>query len=515
MIKPPFNRIALVQLGEFSDILTAAPIAKYYHDKGFDVYFPIYNSFVEKFEYALNYINWIPIPYGLNMPEITPYLQKIFDQIKCDKIIWLNEYKEYLSNNKNEIASRLKHDEFQYWISGVPLKEKWNLKIRRNKKLEDQLYRKLVKSERYILVSNIKETEIHHIKERFKDHQIVSILNDTENPFDWLKIIEKADYLLLNQGFYTNLIEQLNIKKNKILSFNKSIDNSETRCKDWEIKIKDTILNLPSPAPIRFKNENCLTKKSTDSIQANQTIDQQIKHNQSFDEFTSNTIIVVTTYNRSAITRVCLENLSATKHHATLVILDDHSTDYDISDLKEWSQSNHVVRFGEKMHVDKLRAKAHEIGRLSGAKYIYHTDNDAYHDPLWLMKIYEMVSTGAHFVGLFSSKHHTKFTVNMSGNYILRTACPGISFFYELSALDRSINFSNRITGQESNYLSWDFVFGNILGLALISSTSYVEHFGADGIHNKSFDDDTAMNPSNWLKIRRNEILKTINTAHI
>ena len=510
-MKPEKKSIALIQLRDSADIITVIPVAKHYYDLGFEIYFPISPTIIAQFRNSVNYISWISLPFGCNLEETIKYIYTALNELKCDYIIWLNEERGFEYNNFRHISNALKFDEFQYWIAGVPFEKKWNLVLNRNREREDALYDKIVNSDQFLVVY-IDEAEFNNlnITKIYKQHQIIKIENQTDNKFDWLKIIENAKHLILKEGFYSNLVEQLNLFNSKNLILSRDARLTETRRNHRCLEITNGYSSINTGYDKLNLMQNHLALNYISDIQSNKKLLASIDKNQTFEDFTSEIIIVVTTFNRSLITQICLQNLNSTKHNATLVVLDDHSTDYSISDLKKWSKSENVVRFKEKMHIDKLRAKAHEIGKISGAKYIYHTDNDSIHDPNWLMRLYEMNATGAPLMSLFNSKHHENFTIKKLNHYVIRSACPGISFFYKIAALNEPIDFSSRITGREDKYLSWDFTFGNKLGVAIISSTSYVEHFGADGIHSQSFEDDTAINPSNWLQVKRKEILQTI-----
>lgn len=206
----------------------------------------------------------------------------------------------------------------------------------------------------------------------------------------------------------------------------------------------------------------------------------------------------MTTFNRKRVTKLCLENIDKYRRSASLCVLDDHSTEYDLEELKSWTRSSAVVRLPNKMGINNLRVAAHKIAQKNNSKYVYHIDNDAYHDPNWMIRMYELSQEHKGVLGLYNTSHHFVATIKENTDVIHRRACPGLSFFYEVSALKEvPTTFNN----------SWDFLFGDRIGNTLISKISYVEHLGADGIHNADFERDRAHNPTLWLKRERARLI--------
>ena len=222
----------------------------------------------------------------------------------------------------------------------------------------------------------------------------------------------------------------------------------------------------------------------------------------SFDEFVKSTLIVMTTFNRKDITEICVKNIHEHKRDASLWIVDDHSTEYDINWLQSIAPNATIVQFTEKLGIEKLRYNIQVETLKTEYKFVYHTDNDAFHDPLWLVRLYELYYHNVPVLGLYNTNHHFKHTVKEYSNYILRSACAGISFWIEqekIKSLPTEFNDS------------WDYEFCNMLGKrAVVSEVSFVEHFGGGGIHNRDFERDRAYNPTTFLKNERPRILKLL-----
>lgn len=221
------------------------------------------------------------------------------------------------------------------------------------------------------------------------------------------------------------------------------------------------------------------------------------------NSFSKDIVIVLATFNRKKVTEICLKNLSQTCKYATLWVIDDYSTEYDLDFLKQIAPNANVFRLEKKYGIEHLRRHSHFLAEKAGFKFIYHTDNDAFHDPNWLEKLFEIHQKGFNWIGLYNTAHHNHRTKRKFDEEIdIRSACPGISFFYKIDLL----------SGVIPDFLpnSWDFVFGDILFECAVSTTSYLEHFGANGLHNTNFDGDRAKNPTKWLSDRREEILNKL-----
>lgn len=220
-----------------------------------------------------------------------------------------------------------------------------------------------------------------------------------------------------------------------------------------------------------------------------------------FEEFSKALVIAHTTCNRRAITEISLANMSVSKGLATHWVYDDHSTQMTVEELQAMAPGAVVVRHEKKLGIHKLREHLHYEAIKAGFKFIYHTDNDAYHDPDWLKRMYEIWSKLQLPVGLYNSRFHGHNTIRTVDDVDVRHQCPGVSMMYELAKTPSPmVNPS----------FCWDINYSKALKEIAISKMSYVEHFGADGIHNKDHERDKAKDPSPWLKSERPRILKLL-----
>jgi hypothetical protein len=210
-------RIGLIQSRGLGDIVIALPIAKWYHDRGYEVVWPIDEKFYPSFKDTINYVSFIPFKF---QPTITGFYAKpleILNTQNCEKIINLYSFLSNLPVYRKKLSSSLSFDQYKYAISKVPFKEKWNLIIKRNIKNETELFNKKIENDDYILIhdtgSNIKASI--NIPQKYKEYQKIIIDETTQSIFDWLYIIEKAKCLFMIDSCFSNLVDQLQINTEK------------------------------------------------------------------------------------------------------------------------------------------------------------------------------------------------------------------------------------------------------------------------------------------------------------
>jgi hypothetical protein len=212
-------RIGLIQSRGIGDIIIALPIADYFLERGDEVHWPIVEDLVPIFAPVKPEVNFTPVPVDDNVFFETPLAQ--LNELRCDRIISLYSF---LKSNPTAcnltLNASLKFDEYKYAVAGVPFAKKWELRIRRNLKRELDLMQRLNITRPYICVHRKGyqfEANIHLPKELTDQYQIIEISPITDSPFDWIMTLERASKLVLIDGCFSNLVEQLNMTAEKYL----------------------------------------------------------------------------------------------------------------------------------------------------------------------------------------------------------------------------------------------------------------------------------------------------------
>lgn len=195
------NKLLIQQPGKVGDILICAPIAKWYADKGYEVYWECpsqYHSLFKHFDYVTpvekalgQYEKTIDISFGLNPKSHT-------------NIIWHKR-------RESESFVTVKYD-----LAGVPVSERHNLVYQRNINNENELYQTLGLSPGcdYILVHDSSDygTPIH-VDSELKIIKFAPVDNYTI--FDWRKVIENAKEIHCIDSSLANFVEVINTSADK------------------------------------------------------------------------------------------------------------------------------------------------------------------------------------------------------------------------------------------------------------------------------------------------------------
>lgn len=239
--------------------------------------------------------------------------------------------------------------------------------------------------------------------------------------------------------------------------------------------------------------------------------------------------IDVPVYNRKNITEIVLQQLQKTKGvEDVLRIYNDNSTEYDNDFLKSFGEvKNYDVKCEHRwQNIHKIRSLAFRDFLHEDFDFLYITDNDALHDPNWrqeLLQGYEehklpvsgyvsgyMYNNYDYYRNQFSNKRY---------NAIYSTG-GGISMLLHKSHIRTIVDRM----GASDIHDMWDCTaWGYLNNRYTLTRQSFLDHFGKGGLHHQSWDQERAINPTNYLinirqsvidylenKISRDEILQKI-----
>jgi glycosyltransferase involved in cell wall biosynthesis len=221
-------------------------------------------------------------------------------------------------------------------------------------------------------------------------------------------------------------------------------------------------------------------------------------------------LIVVPTFNREKISKACLQQLFRTKGVGnTLVVVDDQSTEYDPRVAFNTCCDN-IITASQKLNIDMLRCFNYELFLQNKScqefDYLYLTDNDAFHSPQWLSVLEAAYNKYKLPVCLYNTKCHRLGQDTLEGDYILSPSAPGISQFFDRATVEKIYNGIK--AGGARALTCWDYRSIEFAGgQAVTTATSYVEHYGANGLHNADFYTDVATTPTPWLASKRPALL--------
>jgi hypothetical protein len=192
------KKLLLIQPGAYGDLIVCAPIAKWYADKGYEVYWPIR----KKFKSVLKEFSYVT-PVILN--------EKILhsDWLRSDVLKILPTIDKY--NKILNLADRGTHpyaqmpdesfEQCKYRLAEVPFEEKHTLEWNRNKKKEDEIYDRYVKSLEYVFVHNTSSGK-EKVSIPTSVNKPVVFCDNPEgyNIFDWYKVAINASEIYCTES---------------------------------------------------------------------------------------------------------------------------------------------------------------------------------------------------------------------------------------------------------------------------------------------------------------------------
>lgn len=237
------NKLGLIQTRGIGDIIIAAPIAQYYIDMGKQVYWPVDSRFYPSVQDAFPQIRFIPIDKNeTGEASMSYFYTKPLEVLKdqgCDQVYCLYSYLSGLNIVNTKLADSLKFDQYKYAVANVPFANKWNLLLSRNNDREQKLFDRLNIRKDYVLVhdygSNYK-IDIKLPDDVVSSYQIVMISELTENPFDWLMVIERASMFVCVDSCFANLAEQMNLCQRKYLYLRSGIQSTPVFINNWQFR---------------------------------------------------------------------------------------------------------------------------------------------------------------------------------------------------------------------------------------------------------------------------------------
>jgi peptidylprolyl isomerase len=245
------------------------------------------------------------------------------------------------------------------------------------------------------------------------------------------------------------------------------------------------------------------------ALQQKEKLDDVIKRYQK--NLQMSILISVPVFNRKKITQLSLAQTKRYKtSHCYLQVYNDHSTEYDNSFLMPCADE--VIQLPKKMGTHNLRLYQFRKFLETDFDFIYMTDNDVIHDPQYINVLEILYKMGDRKlpVCIYNTIFHMQEgNILYHGNGIfLRKTAPGVSMFYDRKMVEKIVSMLDKI-GNSHDDFGWDYRAIAYLDLPWITSeTSYLEHYGGNGSHNYDYERDRALNPTKYLKEKRESILK-------
>jgi hypothetical protein len=231
------KRLGIIQSRGLGDIIIALPIAGHYHDQGWEVYWPVLESFVPTLEKNIPWVKWVPVPYDRPGRYFYDIPMERLRNFKCDEILPLYQHLTGHTFADEKYFQYTKFDQYKYIRAGIPFLKKWDLAryITRDPVREQALYDQLVTNPEYVVVhrrgSDFEaEVDLSIVPPEW---QVIEITEQTDCIFDWLKILEGAQSLILVDSVFANLVDQLGIGEDLYFIQRSHIGLTPVQGQDW------------------------------------------------------------------------------------------------------------------------------------------------------------------------------------------------------------------------------------------------------------------------------------------
>lgn len=254
------KRLGIIQSRGLGDLVIALPIARYYQEQGYEIYWPICEPFWPSMKSAAPWVNWIPIPVDAQGAFFAHEPLKRLNNLGVKENLWLYQY---LSSNPERTNpdwyAMMKFDQYKYAAAGVPFKHKWLLNncITRNSQREGELFDRLVKKpDNYWVIQQQASDVVYEFDTSAIDPQaqIIEIKELTDTIWDWLKILEHCQGMILIDSVFANIVDQLDLNPEAdryfMRKWNRSVDGNPVFLNEW------TYLHVDTPPGQQFQRIN-------------------------------------------------------------------------------------------------------------------------------------------------------------------------------------------------------------------------------------------------------------------
>jgi hypothetical protein len=218
MNKETEKKIGLIQSRGLGDLVIALPIAKWYADNGYEIYWPICEEFASSMDQAAPWVNWIPLAVDDRGLFFYDKPMEALRELGVEEAICLYQsltgHPEFTKRPEFQITG---FDQIKYHIAGVPFMQKWTLAdcIIRDAKREQDFYNSVVNKQGkpYVVVHKQGSSYTAKIDSSWipKEWQVIEVTEQTDSVFDWLQVLEGAEAIIAVDSVISNIVDQLKI----------------------------------------------------------------------------------------------------------------------------------------------------------------------------------------------------------------------------------------------------------------------------------------------------------------
>lgn len=288
-------RRGIIQSRGLGDIVIALPIARYYFEQGDEIVWPICREFITSFEKSVPWVQWRAVDVDQQGRFFLDRPLEILAEEGCDPEENLYLY-QYLSQRPDltdpECFAMLKFDQYKYWVSGVPFRNKWRLAdcITRDLGREEALYQQLVKNPENYTVVHLRGSNFEarmDVRQLDPETEVIDVDQyQTDSIFDWITVISRARRVVFIDSVMANLTDQMCIQGPELVWIRRSAwDLTPVLGSQWNILPTDLSTEDPKrvnprelAAAMRQRNGSMGSVQSHAPFSAGGTIPKNFMH---------------------------------------------------------------------------------------------------------------------------------------------------------------------------------------------------------------------------------------------
>lgn len=212
------KKLGIIQSRGLGDLVIALPIAKWYADQDYEIYWPICEEFVSSMTSVAPWVHWIPVPVDVKGLFFYDVPMERLRNLGVEEAICLYQsltgHPEFIKRPEFQITG---FDQIKYHIAGVPFIKKWTLAdcITRNTDREQALYDSVVGSstDPYVVIHREGSNHTATIDPGWvpEGWRTIEVTPKTDSVFDWLKVLEGAESIITVDSVMSNIVDQMMI----------------------------------------------------------------------------------------------------------------------------------------------------------------------------------------------------------------------------------------------------------------------------------------------------------------
>jgi hypothetical protein len=233
-------KIGIIQSRGMGDIIIALPIALALKEQGHEIVWPICEEFIPNLQRHVDWITWVPLQtdrQGLFFYDRPMQLLKYTTDEQLNLMQFLSSRP---GDSDPDLFPILKFDQYKYATAGVPYRNKMRLGecITRDPAVEQHLKQLVVQGDRYIvthLAGSDRQLALDFSDAEAQGYQVVNITERAGySVFDWISVLEGAESLYLIDSCFANMVDQLDIGRDKWFIRRSKMDLTPVLLSDWQ-----------------------------------------------------------------------------------------------------------------------------------------------------------------------------------------------------------------------------------------------------------------------------------------